>query len=232
MKKLQKARELQDRPECRCSRSRQVQEPLGPVGTNYRKVWKAEDQAIEDARNPGAARRRQRYEAQQKKREAEEEKRRKRSGGRGSRRNQNGGPTTNEPLKVGDVCEVSESKSGKTSRLQVDGVARIVKIDKEAGTYDVKYVVGNNLLRDVPKKYVRHEGAPPVDSDEEDENTCDANDIGYEKDKGAKIRLKMKLAGTDPVPNRPLVKSPDGSNSTHFVLRCWAIREKRGGQQR
>ena len=202
------------------------QAPLGPVGEHYRKLWKKEDQAIEDALNPGAARRRQRYEDQQRRqREADEKTIKRKKKGRNNRRNANGDGKKKGPLKIGDVCEVSESKSGKTSRAQINGIARIVKVDKKNGTYDVKYVVGNSVVRGILKKYVRHEGESRVDSDEENADVMDALKEENENDKGVKLRLLVELDGTDPVPNRPKVKSPDGSDNTDFVLRCWVTNE-------
>ena len=89
----------------------------------------------------------------------------------------------------------------------------------------MKYVVGNSVVRGILKKYVRHEGESRVDSDEENADVMDALKEENENDKGVKLRLLVELDGTDPVPNRPKVKSPDGSDNTDFVLRCWVTNE-------
>ena len=180
---------------------------LDARGEYFRKAWKKEDQAIEDALNPGAARRRARYEEQQRRRNEEEAKTRPRS---------EPTPGDSRELKPGQLVEVEAGKD------RTDGTARVVSKNKN-GTYDIKYIIGS-LLRNVKRKHLRHEGeqTPFTEDCSDDEvNTWNGLGEGEEATRGCVLKVAMCVEGSDPVPDRPGLKNLDGSENTEFVLRCW-----------
>ena len=195
--------------------------PLGPRGQHFREVWAAEDQAIQDALNPGAARRRARYEQQQERRKGKD------SSGRGSRSSKRASAVPkNTPFKEGEVCHV----------LMPKGEIVTVRITKKhkGGTFDVKYIVGKNRITGVERKQLFREGETPEEDDEDkedDESSYNGLGEGKEGQNGLSIRTYLRIDGEDPVPNRSALKNLDGSVNTDFVLRCWTDDSLGGGER-